>query len=68
MPSSHDLAARTAREEAARGGADARSVPLVERLHAGGAGTMKSEYKSPPPAEGALNFARSGAAELEPEA
>ena len=64
MPSSHDLAARTAREEAARGGAAARSVPLVERLHAGGAGTMKSEYKSPPPAEGALNFARSGAAEL----
>ena len=64
MPSSADLAARTAREEAARGGADARSVPLVERLHAGGPGTMKSEFKSPPPSEGALNFARSGAAEL----
>ena len=64
MPSSADLAARTAREEAARGGADALSVPLVERLHAGGAGTMKSEFKSPPPSEGALNFARSGAAEL----
>jgi hypothetical protein len=64
MPSSADLATRTAREEAARGGVDARSVPLVERLHAGGAGTMKSEFKSPPPSEGALNFARSGAAEL----
>lgn len=38
---------------------------LLESMHAGGAGTMKSEFTSPLPSEGgALNFGRSGAAEL----
>ena len=34
------------------------------RLLAGGVGTMKSEFKSPTPAQGALNFARGAAAEI----
>ena len=34
------------------------------RLHAGGRGTMKSEFKSPSPTVGALNFSNHGAAEI----
>ena len=37
---------------------------LLLRLHGGGKGTMKSEFKSPPPSEGALNFSNDGAAEI----
>ena len=33
-------------------------------LHRGGSTTMKSEFKSPTPADGALNFARRGAEEV----
>ena len=36
----------------------------LRRLQLGGQGTMKSEFKSPSPNSGALNFARDGAAEI----
>ena len=55
------IAATRAPEESGDGDSSARSW---ERLHAGGAGTMKSEFKSPPPAAGALSFANDGAAEI----
>jgi hypothetical protein len=37
----------------------------LARLLCGGLHTMKSEFKSPPPSEGALNFCREGAHEIE---
>ena len=55
--------------DSSRGGAtdDTEAArALLVRLHAGGAGIMKSEFKSPSPAAegGALNLARGGGAEL----
>ena len=79
MPSAARIAARTAAEarggelrgagdeddEDSDGGEGAPDMWSVERrLCGGGPGTMKSEFKSPPPRDGALNFARDGALEI----
>ena len=58
-------AGRHACEEQQQQREKAQQQKQLEELHAGGAGTMKSEFTSPLPSEGgALNFGRSGAAEL----
>ena len=66
MFASADVAARTAAEPQQPQQPPQPPQPqLLEAMHAGGAGTMKSEFTSPLPGEGgALNFGRSGAAEL----
>jgi len=57
------VALRVAGLEQASSDVSVASADLI-RLHCGGAGTIKSEFKSPLPTEGALNFASYGAAEV----
>jgi hypothetical protein len=53
----------TAARVAAAAGETTADAPSL-RLLCGGSGTMKSEFKSPPPTEGALDLTRDGAAEV----
>ena len=53
----------TAARVAAAAGETSADAPSL-RLLCGGSGTMKSEFKSPPPAEDALDLTRDGAAEV----
>ena len=64
---SEEIARRTVATNAPLSAVDVDAITNDDdavKLLAGGAGTMKSEFKSPIPAKGALNFARSGAEEI----